>query len=198
MRIIPTLLAAGAGSMLFAGAVAAQSLPAHTMTVQLPDGSAEQIQYEGNVAPQISFLPASPFAQIERLSLELNREADAMLSGMPILMPAMTVPGQLIQIDAGRLPPGTRAYGFLVNVTPGSICTRSIEITSSGRPGAVPHVVTQSSGGCRPATSAAVPEPEGSPPAMPPAHPANLLQAKSQRGPSPASLADDFASQNAG
>jgi hypothetical protein len=199
MRIVPTLLAAGAGSMLFAGAVAAQSLPPHFVTVQLPDGSTEQIQYAGTVAPQIIFLPASPFAQMEQLSFELNREADAILNEIPIPMPVMTVPDQLVQVDAGYLPPGTRAYEFVVNLTPRSVCTRSVEITSSGRPGAKPYVVTQSSGSCRPATNAAVPGAEGVPLATPSAHPANhLLQAKLDRAPAPASFADDFASQNAG
>src|SRR5579884_2489401 len=89
-KILPTTLLAGVASLALAGTVAA-----HTLTVQLPDGTTEHIDYAGDVAPQVSFVPAqttpasdwavgpnSPFALMQQISLQMDREADAMMRQM--------------------------------------------------------------------------------------------------------------------
>lgn len=148
MRIIRALLAASAGSLLFAGAVTAQTL-AHTTTVRLPDGSVEHIRYAGDVPPRLTFVSPSPFATLDRIADEMNREADAMMRGV---MPAGLLPfaddGQMFRIDMNNLRPGASGYEVMVSVSPGNkVCTESMTITSSGR-GAKPHVVTQHAGNC--------------------------------------------------
>ncbi len=99
MRIIPTALLAGAGSLVIAGSAAAESLPAHTMTIQLPDGSIEEIHYTGDTAPQIDVVPAisaiaapspfwafgpnSPFAAMEQISAAMDRGDRRAVAGDP-------------------------------------------------------------------------------------------------------------------
>ncbi|HUZ72313.1 MAG TPA: hypothetical protein VMU87_04955 [Stellaceae bacterium] len=189
MRIIPSVLLAGVGSLVFAGAVAAQSLPVHSMKVQLPDGTIEVIHYRGDVAPQIAFRseaalpsafwgfgPGSPFARMERISAAMDREAASMLR-QAALLAAQPMPGpdRLLQIDARNLPPGAASYSFVATLSPGDMCTRSMEITRSG-PGAKPHVVTHSFGNCSGNPNVAVPD--TAPVAAPPAHRSDILPVK--------------------
>lgn len=172
MRILPALVGAGAGLLLCAGAGAAATPPSHTMTIQLADRSLVEIDYASSVPPQITVLPdpGSPFAAIGRLSYEMNREAAAMLRDISLAMPPIPRPDQMIEIDTANLPPGTRAYDFVMMLTPGQSCTESMETISSG-PGGKPRIERQSSDSCGPGATIAVPN--QSPfitPAMPPPH----------------------------
>ena len=174
MRIIPTALLAGAGSLVIAGSAAAESLPAHTMTIQLPDGSIEEIHYTGDTAPQIDVVPAisaiaapspfwafgpnSPFAAMEQISAAMDRETAALLQETQTLA-ATQFPGfdGLIQVDRRNLPPGAQSYSFVATLSPGGVCTRSVEITSTVA-GAKPQIVSRSSGNCGAAANAATPD----------------------------------------
>jgi len=180
MRMIPAILLASVGSLAFAGAVAAKSLPVHTTTVQLPDGSAEVIHYVGNVAPRVTFLPdaTASFAALDRLSYEMDREAAAMFNGMMPLA-ALPVPNpQMFRIDMSSLPAGARGYEVMTTLAPGSSCTESVEITSTG-PGAQPHVVTQRSGNCG-GQGAATPQ-VGSPYIAPVAPPTRIISVRADQ-----------------
>jgi hypothetical protein len=158
MRIVPPFLLAGLGSLAFAGAVAAAT-PVHSLNIQLPDGTVEQIQYSGNIAPQVSYLPGpfpiasvaplfwgfgpnSPFAAMERIPAEMNREAAVMLRE------AATMPGphQIMRIDE-NLPPGAKSFSFTATVSPGGVCSHSMVIIGQG-PDKKPRVMTRSSGDC--------------------------------------------------
>jgi hypothetical protein len=94
MRTLRTTLLAGVAAIAtgFSGAALAQSPQTHVMTVQPPGGGIAEIRYTGNVAPQLSFgespapidvfapMPAlfgasSPFAMLDRISAEMDREA---------------------------------------------------------------------------------------------------------------------------
>lgn len=161
MRILPTTLLAGVASVALAGSVAA-----HTLTVRLPDGTTEQIDYSGNVAPQVSFVPAtsvaapdfafgpnSPFALMQQISAEMDRETAAMMRQMQQLQAVAFQPlpegagGQPLAVDMTALPRGAETYSFVSTLSPSGVCSQSVEITSSG-PGAKPQVVTHRSGNC--------------------------------------------------
>src|ERR1700748_294245 len=125
LRILPAALLAGVAPVAFVGTVAA-----HTLTLQLPDGTTEQITYSGDVAPQVSFTPApatpaaarqnmaqqnmdwafgpqSPFALMQQIAAQMDRDADAMMRQMQeIAAQPLAGPGQPIQIQTTKLAPG--------------------------------------------------------------------------------------------
>jgi hypothetical protein len=153
-KIFPAALLAGVASVAFAGTVAAR-----TMTLQLPGGATEQITYAGDVAPQVSITPApaaadwafgpqSPFALMQRIAAQMDREADAMMRQMQeIAAQPLTGPGQPIPIDMSRLPPGTQSYSFVSTLSPSGVCSQSTEIIARGA-GQQPQVITHRSGNC--------------------------------------------------
>jgi len=164
------LLAGVAGAAIaLSGAAFAQSGPNHTMTVRLPDGGIAQIRYSGNVAPRVTFGeapepvdvfapmpalfgPGSPFAAMERISAEMDRESAAMFRQADALAAAANS-GQLAEAALRSLPPGSRSYSFVSTMSgPGSdnrVCSQSVEITGMGN-GQPPRVVRRSSGNCGP------------------------------------------------
>src|SRR4051794_37511136 len=95
MRPVRTLLVAGAASLALAGAAIAAGENMHVMSVQLPDGSIEQVHYRGDVAPKIVMVPAaavspvslfesafgpdSPFALMDRISAQMEAQTSAMM-----------------------------------------------------------------------------------------------------------------------
>jgi hypothetical protein len=170
MRTLPTALLTGICSLALAGVAVAQSVPKHEMTVVLPNGVVEQIQYSGNVTPHVSFVPPtpqaaefyrapptpffgpdSPFAMMQRVSAEMNRQAAAMMHEVDALalqpMPAIPAPVQLFSIDAQRLPSGAQDYSFVATMGPGQACSESTEIIGAG-PSQKPRVITHESGNC--------------------------------------------------
>src|SRR5207248_600251 len=164
------LLAGAAAAVIgFSGAALAQSPNTHTMTVQLPGGGVAEIQYTGNVPPQVTvssgpaaigvFLPTaslfgaqSPFATLDRMAAAMDRETAALFRYADMLAtqpwPAM---GGLTLTNVQNLPPGTRGFSYVSAVTGNGVCTRSTEITATGN--GPPRVVTHSSGNCAPETS---------------------------------------------
>jgi hypothetical protein len=151
MKIIPTTLLAGVACAALAGTVAAR-----TLTVQLPDGTTEHIDYAGDVAPQVSFVPApaaamdpnAPFALMQQISAQMDRDADAMMRQMQqIAAQPLAGPGQPIPIDMTKLPPGTQSYSFVSTLSPSGACSQSTEIIAKG-PGQKPQVITHRAGNC--------------------------------------------------
>ena len=170
MRNIRTAMTAGAAAVAaigFCGAALAQSPQAHTLTLALPGGGVEQILYTGSVAPQVYvsdapapafvalpsvFGAASPFAELERISAAMDREAAQMLREAAAVSAAPG--GAPIDVAAlANLPAGSREYSFISTMNGNGVCSRSVEITAEGN-GAPPRVVTHSSGNC---TAAAMP-----------------------------------------
>ncbi len=187
MRIVPTVLLAGIGSLVVAGAAVAQNL--HTMTVRLPDGALEKIQYSGATPPQVEIVPApiafgfgeapvwtamppAPFTDVQRIMADADREAAAMWQQAQSLA-SMPFPGANgpISIDVANAPPGTRIYEFSSTDSGNGVCTQSTEITSVD-PNGQPHVVSRRSGDCGGTSNAvgATPDNQGIP---------HLLQAQS-------------------
>jgi hypothetical protein len=159
------------------GIAAAQSSRAHVMTVQLPGGGVAQIQYTGDVPPQVTVADApavsrlpmnpvfaampsmfgadSPFAMFDRISVEMDRQMESMLRRAEML--STQSPSQLTEAGMRNLPAGSQSYSFVSTLSGDGVCTRSVQITSSGN-GAAPKVVSHSSGNCGPD---AAPQPNG-------------------------------------
>jgi len=152
----------------------------HEMTIQLSGGGVEQIRYTGDVAPRVYvntapqateaalpslFGPDSAFAQFERISEQMDRQADALLRETAALAAQPSL-AQLQATDFANLPPGSQGYSFVSTMSGNGVCTQSMQITSTGN--GPPRVVTHTSGNCGPTggTSGTV----ALPPAMAPQH----------------------------
>jgi hypothetical protein len=133
------------------------------VTIALPGGGVEEIHYAGDVAPQIVFAPApsgiatwapmpamfgpnSPFAAMERISAEMDRQAAGLLRQAQLMANEPGV-GRLGEAAFGNLPAGSQGYSFIATMNGNGVCSRSTTITSQGS-GAPPRVVTRSSGNC--------------------------------------------------
>jgi hypothetical protein len=147
------------------GAAVAQDLSTHVMTVVMPGGGVAEIRYTGSVPPQVVFNPApaplsafapygaffgpaSPFAELERISAAMDREAASLMHQAEMLtrMPAFAT-NQPIEAVLGSMPPGTAGYTMVSTWSGNGVCTQSVEITTPAN-GGKPRVVSQSSGNC--------------------------------------------------
>lgn len=174
MRNIQISLLVGVAAAAIAGSsglAVAQSPDSHVMTIRLPAGGTEEIRYAGNTPPQIVFaarpassanldpLPAlfgseSPFAMMARISAEMDREAAAMLAQADSLATqAQSNPTRLTEAALRSLPPGSASYSFVSTMSGNGVCTKSVEITSTGN-GTAPRVVSRNSGNCGPQAGA--------------------------------------------
>src|SRR5579864_6575800 len=157
-----TVLRAGIAALPvagFAGLAEAQSPGTHLLTIRLPDGGIAQIRYAGKLAPRVYFSDApapvfiawptmfglgSPFAEMERISAAMDRQAARLFQ----LAGALSSQSPQLNPKAiAALPAGTREYQFVSTITGAGVCGRSVEITSRGN-GVAPRVETQSSGNC--------------------------------------------------
>jgi hypothetical protein len=152
MRLSRTVLLSGAAALGLTGLAAlahAQTATTRVMTVRLPNGQIEQIQYAGDVPPQVVLLPSavvfeSPFAMLARMSAEMDRQAAAMMRAVNhMAMQPM-------------IPQTTEAAGFGQMPAAGGVCMRSVQITYMGN-GQQPHVVSRTSGDCGPSSGPATP-----------------------------------------
>ncbi|HEV8679784.1 MAG TPA: hypothetical protein VGQ90_10445 [Stellaceae bacterium] len=164
MRTFRRSLLAGVATIAIglSGAALAQSSNTHVMTVQLPYGGTAQIRYTGDVPPQVTFsegpaalapLPSlfgtdSPFAALDRISVEMDRRMAAMLRQAGTLA-AQAGFGQPSEAALRNLPPGGRSYSFVSTMSGNGVCTQSVEITAQGN-GRPPRIVRHSSGNCGP------------------------------------------------
>ena len=161
---LAVLAGAAAAFIGLPGAVLAQDSNMHSMTVQLPGGGVAEIHYTGNVPPQVTvnsgppavgrFLPASslfgansPFAMLDRLSAEMDREAAALFRYADAMaaQPWSRSNG-LTLTNIQNLPAGTRGFSYVSTVTGNGVCMRSTEIRATGN--GPPRIVTHSSGNC--------------------------------------------------
>ncbi len=170
MRTLHQAFLAGIATAVgLSGAAFAQSGNIHVMTLHLPDGGVAQIRYTGTVAPRITFgdnpaptevlapMPVlfgadSPFAAMQRMSAEMDREAAAMFRQADALA-AGASPGQLTETALRRLPPGSASYTFVSTMSGNGVCSQSVEITAMGN-GQPPRVVRHSAGNCGPSGGA--------------------------------------------
>lgn len=167
MRNLRTALGAGVAAVAaigFCGLALAQGPQVHTMTVTLPGGGVEQIQYTGSTPPHVTvsdapapifaampsfFGSGSPFAEMERISAAMDRQADRMFREAAALQSGAAQPNLVV---VGDEPAGSREYSFVSETNGSNVCSRSMVITSNGA-GAAPHVVTHTSGNCSAASA---------------------------------------------
>ena len=168
MRNIRTAILAGAAATAVAGlggVAMARDLNTHVMTVEVPGGGVAEIRYSGDVPPQVVvspapatlsafapfgafFGPASPFAELERISAAMDREAASLMRRAELLARAPVLGGsQPIEAGLRGLPPGTTSYTMVSTWSGNGICSQSIEITSPAD-GSKPRVVSHNSGNC--------------------------------------------------
>jgi len=161
--------AAAAAAVGLAGAAMAAGSHLHTLTVNLPDGGVAVIHYAGDVPPKVTLTPgmalpaawgagpfgpawAQPFADLDRIAAQMDRQANAMLSQALNAAP-MTAPGRLLA-SFGRLPPGAQSFSFVSNGVGANVCGRSTEVIAQGA-GKAPRVISHTWGHC--AAGAAAP-----------------------------------------
>ncbi|MGV1792837.1 hypothetical protein [Rhizobium sp. A37_96] len=171
MQTLRSAFLIGAGLIAAAG-LASQALaqqqtrpPAtrHQMTVRLPDGSLEVIRYSGDQPPAVEFRgasdptsytvtafdpfdDASPFAEMQRISAEMDRETAAMFNNAQFLAQWPAGADNVMKIDLSRLPKGAQGYTMISTTSGKGTCTRITEYISSGSD--KPQVRTSSSGNC--------------------------------------------------
>ena len=186
MRLKHTLLFAGVATALagVTAVAAADRQPVHVLNVALPGGGVEQIRYTGDVAPHVvfrdvaapvaaaSFLdtafgPDSPFAMMDRISAEMDRQMAGMMQ-QAAMMQRMT-PQQLQQAALAGAPAGATSSFTMISTSGGNgTCSESVRMVSLGD-GKAPQVTRTSSGDC----GSAVAKPSGlTPAALPVAKPA--------------------------
>lgn len=161
MRLVRTTFIAATAAALAGAALAAKD-DSKLMLVALPDGSVQQIRYQGDVAPQVilvreaapvslleaAFGPASPFAEMERISAAMNARADAMMRQAAAMQaPAPTGKG-VVMTDAQGQPIGVMRYSYVSSTTSVDGCTRTISYSSDGATADQPKVINTSSGSC--------------------------------------------------
>jgi hypothetical protein len=154
-----TLMAGIAGLALAAGCTAALAggEAVHAMTVALPGGGTVVIQYAGDAAPQVRFGatpvaadffgPDSPFAAIERVSAQMDREITDMMRQADAMAMQTANLDRPFEADMRSLPAGVSEYSAVSMMTGNGFCSRSTQITSFGN-GQKPKVVTRTSGDC--------------------------------------------------
>ncbi|MBW4023668.1 MAG: hypothetical protein HIU92_11120 [Proteobacteria bacterium] len=180
MTLFKPLLLAGITAVALGGGLtlahAATAPHFKTMAVQLPGGGIEQIEYTGDVPPQVILAPAmpadaaqmpmpmpmgigmpvasaDPFTMLDRISVEMARQEAAMINAVDaITAGALTAPGNLVPAVLTQrqpLPPGGVSYSFVSSVGGGGhgVCTQSLQITAMGA-GQAPRVVRSRAGDC--------------------------------------------------
>jgi hypothetical protein len=177
MRNVRTAILAGVAAIAVAGlsgVAAAGDLNTHVMTVEVPGGDVAEIRYTGDVPPQVVFSPvpaglsaftpfgslfgpASPFADFERISAAMDRQAANLMRQAELLAHSPAFGGNH-PIEAGLLglPPGATSYTMVSTWSGNGVCSQSVEITSPGN-GGKPRVVSHSSGNCGSAPGSTAP-----------------------------------------
>ncbi len=189
MRTSAKLLLAGAGALAAARAALAAADPRHLLDVALPDGTIAHVHYVGDVAPRVMVAPAAapiafamadPFAMMDRIAFDMDRQMDAMLRQAAALSRATPADqGRLREAALKQLPSGTVSYSVTSYASgDGASCSQSVQVTSLGSNQA-PRVKRQSSGDCTAMNSRrATPAVQQAKPAAPGLTPVSLDRAK--------------------
>ncbi len=148
-----------------AGLAAAEIKNQHVLTIRLPDGSQELIDYVGDTPPEVRLMPARwaafspltdrfgpdvPFAALDAISAEMDAEAASLMRQTPSLPGFLFDNGAVLrQVDLGKLPRGMQGYTMVSTLSGAGVCTRTTEYRSDAS-GGQPKVLTHTSGTCGP------------------------------------------------
>lgn len=162
-------LVAGAAAVIVAGTAAiaeAQSPTWHSMTVTLPGGGVEHVTYSGDVRPEIVVMPNARFANsvlapftrpllsfwedpvfadMDRISAQMDREMNAMMQQAATLQAGARQ--GVYNASLGKVAPGTVEYSQISTWSRNGVCTRTMRLTSSGDD-RKPQMVSSTSGDC--------------------------------------------------
>lgn len=162
--ILPLLLAGVAGISLAASASLAAG-NTHELTVRLPGGGIERIEYTGNVAPRVImspyawpaafFAPALSFAAFDRMAAEMDREMAAFRNEAETLA-RVPANGGLDEAALRNLPPGAASWSMTSISMGDGFCSQSVEVTRPAN-GGKPQVVRHQSGNCAGANAQGTP-----------------------------------------
>lgn len=176
MRMPPRKYLVGAAvlALLGAGAAEAASTRLHTMKVDAPDGTVVHVQYTGDVAPKVQFVPADaqgqvaqqadmpvmadPFAHMDQISAMMDAQMNAMMQRAALMQQqAARMQQQVTAASAdGAATPGLTMVGdmpkgahvtYYSSSTDASGCTRSVSYSSDGS-GTQPKMTQAASDGC--------------------------------------------------
>ena len=166
MRTLKSVLLGGFAVLTLAGSpslAADKSTSPHEITIRLPGGAIERIQYTGDVTPRVVvqsdpfhgtwpsaavFWSTPSFAAVDRFSAEMNREMDVLFrEAQALAVATMPNSGSVTETALRNLPPGTSSYTFTSTFTGRGFCTQSVQITAPAN-GAKPQVVSRKSGDC--------------------------------------------------
>lgn len=155
-----SILVAGVAAIGLAGTAAfAAGNNIHEMTVRLPGGGVEHIQYTGDLAPKVTIAPfasidafapnfAFGFPNLSQIRADMDRQMRQMDDMIRQANTAGTTEAQnggLSSIAAG--PPGSQSYSMVSTFNGNNFCSRSVEVTRPAN-GAKPKVVSHTSGNC--------------------------------------------------
>jgi hypothetical protein len=163
MRLVRTAILAATACAAFAGAAFAASDEAKVMLIALPDGSVQQVRYQGDVAPQIvlvrapapvslfdaAFGPDSPFAEMDRISAMMEAQSQAMMRQAAAMQAQAPAGNGIVMTNAQGQPVGTMHYSFTSSTTSADGCTQTVSYSSDGAATAdQPRVIRTNTGSC--------------------------------------------------
>ena len=162
MKTHSQLLVAGAAALALTAAVpvAVASGPSdrHEITLQLPGGGTERIEYTGK-APQVVFTPAPlawpwvapvdfwtppSVASLERMSVEMDRQMTALFKDD---LTAFSSAPKLDDATLATLPPGTFSTTWFSTSFGNGFCARITQISKPSS-GSKPQIVSRETGDC--------------------------------------------------
>lgn len=154
MKPFTTLLltTGAAAAVVGVGMAISNPISMHVETIRYPDGAVRRVFYTGDARPDVPVeavrafgVPVMAaagtvdpaFADVARLSAEMDREVEMMMLGAE--------PG--LRMTGGGATPGARGYSVVTTVTNGRVCTRSVQYGPAAD-GDAPRVLTHVSGDC--------------------------------------------------
>lgn len=169
MRKLRTAVLAGVAVLCVAGTAIAAKHDKHVLTINLPDGSVERIDYTGDVAPTVRIAPnasaalagyvdrsdAAPFAMLDRFFEEMDQRSSAMMRDVQANPVASREAGSQVDPPSiGALPAGTMTYQSVSTSDGTHSCTQTRQVTSQG-PNQKPKIISSSTGDCSVGTRSA-------------------------------------------
>jgi hypothetical protein len=162
MRLMAKAALAGIGAMALAGGAFAADKAVHTMKVAAPDGSVAQVQYVGDQAPRVEFVPVNQvampmaddpmfadFANIDRVFAAMEQQHQAIMRQMAAMerQTPVAADGRIDEAALKDMPAGSVHYSFVSTTSGSGTCTKSFTMTSYGE-SQQPKVEQHSSGDC--------------------------------------------------
>ncbi|KQM22041.1 hypothetical protein [Novosphingobium sp. Leaf2] len=152
-------------ALLGAGVAQAATQQIHTMNLAAPDEVVVQVQYSGDVPPQVQVVPAAmtqeaapdPFASMAQISAMMDAQMAAMMQRAALMQhQAAHMQQRAVQASDSTGAPGVTLVGdmpqgmhvtYYSSTTDAHGCTRATTYNSDGS-GAAPQVVQAASDGC--------------------------------------------------